>query len=310
MIYIKNINKSIIAGHMPSSLIYRIIKLSMSVQEGTDKIERLIKICILCQEYINKKNNSDLSLVESIMKNAISCIDYLVNKSIKLCQNQDSNPQLINLSEAYCLEKVHSHSNYLNVIYNAWLSSFRRNGLENNFIYWFETVWLPKSVNEYGSEILIAKLNEKILYLNKIQSYEYIVEIGDGFLRYRNKKIVDTTNFKSFHHNCANLGIFVLCMNNRLFIHSHEFNFRHSSFTSGAPVYCAGEIGVKEGVIQCVSRNSGHYKPSAYSLYNFLNVLVSHKINIDAIRVHFAVGDPSFYVAGRDFYNSPDKYCA
>ncbi|MEW5980288.1 MAG: hypothetical protein AB1898_31230 [Acidobacteriota bacterium] len=56
--------------------------------------------------------------------------------------------------------------------------------------------------------------------------------------------------------------------------------FHHSSFLSGKPVLCAGEIALDQGKITKVSNSSGHYRPSTRDLLNCVLVL-EKKYSVD-----------------------------
>ncbi len=49
--------------------------------------------------------------------------------------------------------------------------------------------------------------------------------------------------------------------------------FHHSSFLSGRPVFCAGEIELKQGKITYIDNLSGHYKPTTQHLLDCVQLL-------------------------------------
>ncbi len=49
--------------------------------------------------------------------------------------------------------------------------------------------------------------------------------------------------------------------------------FHHSSFLSGKPVKCAGEVLFLNGAVRYVSNESGHYQPSTQQLIDIVEVL-------------------------------------
>lgn len=49
--------------------------------------------------------------------------------------------------------------------------------------------------------------------------------------------------------------------------------FNHSSFNAGKDVICAGFIRANVGVLQSISNNSGHYKPTQQNLWNAVQML-------------------------------------
>ncbi|MEO7082664.1 MAG: hypothetical protein ABI442_02900, partial [Gemmatimonadaceae bacterium] len=50
--------------------------------------------------------------------------------------------------------------------------------------------------------------------------------------------------------------------------------FNHSTLTAGLDVVCAGEIKIAKGLVEYISNESGHYKPSAKQLANCIFALV------------------------------------
>jgi hypothetical protein len=64
--------------------------------------------------------------------------------------------------------------------------------------------------------------------------------------------------------------------------------FHHSSFLSGQPVASAGEISVEQGVVREITRRSGHYKPTAEQLNQFLERL--NNAGVDLRNVNTGAG--------------------
>jgi hypothetical protein len=56
--------------------------------------------------------------------------------------------------------------------------------------------------------------------------------------------------------------------------------FHHSSFLSGKPVLCAGEITVQNGIITHIDNLSGHYRPATQQLLDCVRVL-ARKYQVD-----------------------------
>jgi hypothetical protein len=63
--------------------------------------------------------------------------------------------------------------------------------------------------------------------------------------------------------------------------------FHHSTFLSGKPVLCAGEIQVRGGKITYISNESGHYRPSTRDLMACVGIL-QRKYNCDLTRMKVA----------------------
>lgn len=60
--------------------------------------------------------------------------------------------------------------------------------------------------------------------------------------------------------------------------------FHHSSFLSGKPVLCAGEIQLQQGVIVHIDNGSGHYKPRTQDLLNCVELL-RRRYSVDLAKV-------------------------
>ncbi|KAJ8507765.1 hypothetical protein ON010_g18936 [Phytophthora cinnamomi] len=59
--------------------------------------------------------------------------------------------------------------------------------------------------------------------------------------------------------------------------------FHHSSFVSGAPIFAAGKIIIKNGVIIAIEPHSGHFKPRLENLLSLCSMLANHGVDIDDI---------------------------
>jgi hypothetical protein len=62
-------------------------------------------------------------------------------------------------------------------------------------------------------------------------------------------------------------------------------NFYHSSYLAGQPVMCAGTMLIRDGIMQGVSTDSGHYRPTQQHVVNLLLTLTMHGINLNTIDV-------------------------
>jgi hypothetical protein len=70
--------------------------------------------------------------------------------------------------------------------------------------------------------------------------------------------------------------------------------WHHSSFVSGAPVLCAGEIATDaNGSVWFVSNHSGHYRPGRPHLLAFLERLAADGVDMEPVTVEVVVEDAS-----------------
>jgi hypothetical protein len=69
-------------------------------------------------------------------------------------------------------------------------------------------------------------------------------------------------------------GNLLIARANRTWTHGlTNAQFNHSTLAAGGPVICAGEIKIKNGLIEYISNESGHYRPSAEQLANAIYTL-------------------------------------
>ncbi|KAG7381320.1 hypothetical protein PHYPSEUDO_006206 [Phytophthora pseudosyringae] len=78
--------------------------------------------------------------------------------------------------------------------------------------------------------------------------------------------------------------IFVMDLSGRMYLgRKRKGRFHHSSFVSGAPIFAAGKIIIKNGVILAVEPHSGHFKPRLENLLALCSMLINHGVDIDSI---------------------------
>ncbi len=108
-----------------------------------------------------------------------------------------------------------------------------------------------------------------VAYLDQEQRQQFKLTVKDGKIYDAQGKLFDTQNGKTacFGGN-AGKAIFVMDHDGNMYASNYHApgKFHHSSFLAGQPVAGAGEIAVHNGEIQYLSRNSGHYRPSAAQL--------------------------------------------
>ncbi|KAG6584623.1 IQ domain-containing protein IQM1 isoform X1 [Phytophthora cinnamomi] len=78
--------------------------------------------------------------------------------------------------------------------------------------------------------------------------------------------------------------IFVMDLAGRMYLgRKRKGRFHHSSFVSGAPIFAAGKIIIKNGVIIAIEPHSGHFKPRLENLLSLCSMLANHGVDIDDI---------------------------
>ena len=86
--------------------------------------------------------------------------------------------------------------------------------------------------------------------------------------------------------------------------------FHHSSFLSGRPVLCAGEIELQQGMIRYIDNGSGHYKPTTQHLLDCIQVLKRCGVAyLDKIKIYEFANQGTQWTSALDFlrYNGQKR---
>ncbi|WP_131794221.1 hypothetical protein [Fluoribacter gormanii] len=122
-------------------------------------------------------------------------------------------------------------------------------------------------------------------FLTPAERAQKRVHIRDGKFK-RNGRDVDTSNMIS--HGKRGFAAFTLNANGELSIFNHHGmadRVAHSSMNAGAPIVAAGEIEIKGGVLKTITTHSGHYHPSLFNVYRFLEHLSRNNVDISQAKV-------------------------
>lgn len=164
--------------------------------------------------------------------------------------------------------------------------------VENKFKYFFPRYNLfPEVGNE---DRKIPGTNSEVKYFTSDEQAEHAMYLGeeDGEIRLYNAKgeLYDTTNTVS--KGKKGYVAFVITLDGRLIVHEHvnvgksKYAYRHSTLAGGEPVLCSGLMIVKNGKIEYIDNNSGHYKPRSANIYNAI-IRFKAAFSKDAKVVHF-----------------------
>lgn len=123
----------------------------------------------------------------------------------------------------------------------------------------------------------------KVEYLDENKRRACQVGIQNGRVLLKGKPY-DTRNASTFHSG-QGFAIFVLSLDNKLYVHSHvRGQFHHSSFLSGRPVLAAGELQTnREGRIVKLTNKSGHYNPSRAQNLKMLRVMQASGVDLKRV---------------------------
>jgi len=117
-------------------------------------------------------------------------------------------------------------------------------------------------------------------YFNDADLNRLTLKIKNSFvLDYKNEKY--STDFDP-ETGSYKEALVVLTADKKLLVLPYEARgvYHHSSLSRGKAILFAGTITIANGQIVGLSDLSGHYKPNAESLKNFMTFLVSHKLNL------------------------------
>ena len=129
--------------------------------------------------------------------------------------------------------------------------------------------------SEYVGEETGSIWGTKVKYLSEAERAEYKLTIKNGRIYDSSGELFDTKSASSVFKGGEGNAIFVMDEYGNIFASKSQAvgKFHHSSFLSGKPVSAAGEISVKDGIIESVSRKSGHYWPDEEHLAQFMKEL-------------------------------------
>lgn len=141
-------------------------------------------------------------------------------------------------------------TNYLLIFKNKYDKELR---FSISFFMWLETQYVPTNI-----------AYEKYLSSEEVTSCKVCV---------KNSLLVDSGGDLIKHTDSSAVYLFVLGLDEELYISRETDILFHSSFFHGGPVFSAGKVLICNGQIRTVSFESGHYIPSnktGYQLFEFL----------------------------------------
>ncbi len=191
------------------------------------------------------------------------------------------------------LDPKHRFGNYLQTMHNE----FKRLTDENTsrklslFFIWLDEV----SKNEPG--IIRSKIGggnpqnvenfirAGVQYLNGFQRKSYLLEVNSGRF-VQNGKMFDTSKLSTLSAGgTQGWAIYVISPAGNIYASAHKLSvFHHSSFLAGRPVLSAGEMMVKNGMLQLINPSSGHYKPTMEQFINGLKALDRSRVFLHEAR--------------------------
>ncbi|CAM0145136.1 unnamed protein product [Urochloa decumbens] len=197
----------------------------------------------------------------------------------KVGQGLSRDGKALKLAFQHWIEAIdprHRYGHNLHFYYDAWCQS----QAGQPFFYWLD-VGEGKDLDL--PECPRAKLRKQcIKYLGpqERENYEYIINEG---------KIVHKQSGEPLDTSQGPKGtkwIFVMSTAKRLYAGKKERGvFQHSSFLAGGTTIAAGRFTAENGIIKSIWAYSGHYKPSAENLSNFMNFLEENGVDLKEVEV-------------------------
>lgn len=199
------------------------------------------------------------------------------------------------LDESYWIEKIlpqHLGKGKVGAAFNEWKEAGPKTRL--NIADWLEQVYVPECEDDpFGVYLRNRRgdLGKKISdgkgvkYCDAVERMSYVINIEKGIVKDVNGNIYDTSG-QSTVFSGKGWAIFVMAPNDTLYANSHKADeFHHSSFLSGAPIKCAGEIKIEKGKIAKVTPKTGHYKAEAAELNYFLQFCQKNGVDLRNVQV-------------------------
>ncbi|XP_006663216.1 IQ domain-containing protein IQM3-like [Oryza brachyantha] len=192
----------------------------------------------------------------------------------KVGQGLSRDDKALKLAFQHWIEAIdprHRYGHNLHHYYDIWCQS----QAGQPFFYWLD-IGEGKDVDL--PECPRARLKKQcIKYLGpqEREQYEYIITEGKIIHKYSEEPL-DTEQGSTW--------IFVMSTTKRLYAGKKEKGvFQHSSFLAGGATVAAGRFTAQNGVIKSIWAYSGHYKPSAENLNNFMSFLEENGVYLNNV---------------------------
>jgi len=127
-----------------------------------------------------------------------------------------------------------------------------------------------------------------VKYLDDVDRAEYRITIHDGLVYDDRGQLFDTSHgVSAFGPGHEGRAIFVMDENGNFYASTFQRfqHFHHSSLLAGGEVAGAGELVVRNGRIELLTDQSGHYMPGRSRTQQILEQLASQGIEIDPAKV-------------------------
>ncbi|KAL6595584.1 hypothetical protein ACP70R_047924 [Stipagrostis hirtigluma subsp. patula] len=209
----------------------------------------------------------------------------------KVGQGLSRDSKALKLAFQHWIEAIdprHRYGHNLHFYYDVWCKS----QAGQPFFYWLDIgegkdVDLPECPRSRLKKQCIRYLGPQ-----ERENYEYIIKDGKIIHKLSGEPLDTSQDPK------GTKWIFVMSTLKRLYAGKKEKGvFQHSSFLAGGATIAAGRFTAENGHIKSIWAYSGHYKPSAENLSNFLNFLEDNGVDLKEVEVRSSTKE--------DYYDDP-----
>lgn len=209
------------------------------------------------------------------------------------------------LHQDFWLEALDAHHRYgthLRAFHKAWITELETRSYyhqDASFFHWLDhgngrNISLPEC-SQHGLR------TTHVAYCNAEERKPYQLDFG-ATLADRVVRVRYATSGRVVHTDEQSKWIFVIDLAGGMYLgRKHKGRFHHSSFVSGAPIYAAGKIIIKHGIILAVEPHSGHFKPQIENLQTLCSILAHHGVDVGTI----AFIKPKRWICGWPFPSQP-----
>ncbi|KAF0890194.1 hypothetical protein E2562_038758 [Oryza meyeriana var. granulata] len=179
----------------------------------------------------------------------------------------------------------------LKLAFQHWIEAIDPRHRYGHNLHFYYDVWLD--IGE-GKDVdlpecpraLLKKQCIKYLGPQERELYEYIVTEGNIIHKHSGEPL-DTSQGPK-----GTKWIFAMSTTKKLYAGKKERGvFQHSSFLAGGATIAAGRFTAINGVIKSIWAYSGHYKPSAENLANFMNFLEENGVDLKEVEVRSSTNE-------------------
>ncbi|KAL4156347.1 hypothetical protein PRNP1_005378 [Phytophthora ramorum] len=179
------------------------------------------------------------------------------------------------------LDDQHRYGFHLRAFHKAWKHEVESRSSEDaSFFHWLDhgngqSVDLPECTQQ---ELRTTRVQYCTAEQRKHYELKFVSDGEEGVrVRY-------ATSGRVVHTDELSKWIFVMDLSGHMYLgRKRKGRFHHSSFVSGAPIFAAGKIIIKHGVILAIEPHSGHFKPRLENLLALCSMLANHGVEIDDI---------------------------